>query len=134
MAEVLERRLENRDFYLGGLHRPTGKIASGFIKGMQDLLELMRLSAEPAEPIDVAPLYNIARLELALRDAADGFKNPWRGRLGLNYHEGVPKEHWGRVKALCRRIANRWEDEYKELKPVADLVRQLANQHIPMAG
>ena len=125
VAEVLERRLENRDFYLGGLHRPTGKIASGFIKGMQDLLELMRLSAEPAEPIDVAPLYNIARLELALRDAADGFKNPWRGRLGLNYHEGVPKEHWGRVKALCRRIANRWEDEYKELKPVADLVRQL---------
>ena len=100
VAEVLERRLENRDFYLGGLHRPTGKIASGFIKGMQDLLELMRLSAEPAEPIDVAPLYNIARLELALRDAADGFKNPWRGRLGLNYHEGVRKGALGQGESV----------------------------------
>ncbi len=89
------------------------------------MLELMQLSSEPAELIDVAPLYNIARLELALRDAADGFKDPWRGRLGLNYHEGIRKEHWGRVKALCRRIANRWDDEYNGLRPVADLVRQL---------
>ena len=29
------------------------------------------------------------------------------------------------MKALCRRIANRWKDEYNGLRPVADLVRQL---------
>ena len=56
---------------------------------------------------------------------AEGFKNPWRARLGLNYHESIRNEHWGRVKALCRRIANRWGDEYDGLRPVADFVRQL---------
>ena len=127
VAEILERRLEERDFYLGGLHRPTEKIPSGYIREIQRLLERMEESAEPADPIDVAPHYNISRLELALRDATDGFKSPWRGRLGLDYYEGIPKEHWGRVKALCRRIANRWDDEYNGLRPVADLVRQLQN-------
>ena len=71
-----------------------------------------------------APIYSISRLELVLRDATDGFKNPWKGRLGLNYYEG-PREHWTRVKALCRRIANWWDNEYNGLRPVADLVREL---------
>ena len=29
------------------------------------------------------------------------------------------------MKALCRRVANRWDDEYDGLRPVADFVRQL---------
>ena len=125
VAEILEKRLESGDFYLGDLDRPTGKIRTGFVKTMKELLERMRRSADPVEVPDLAPSYNIARLELALRDAADGFKNPWLARLGLNYHDGIRKEHWGRVKALCRRIANRWDDEYDGLRPVADFVRQL---------
>ena len=125
VAEILERRMEKGDFYLGDLDRPTERIRTRFIKEMQQLMERMRESADPVEPTDLAPSYNIARLELALRDAADGFKNPWLARLGLNYHEGIRKEHWGRVKALCRRIANRWDVEYNGLRPVADLVRQL---------
>ena len=125
VTEILERQLENNDFYLGALHQPTGKIPSGFIKAMGDLLERMEQAAQVPERIDAAPMYNIARLELTLRDATDGFKNPWRGRLGLSYHEGIRKEHWGRVKALCRRIANLWDKEYNGLRPVADLVRQL---------
>ena len=125
VTEILGRQLENNDFYLGGLDRPTDKIPPGFIKDMQDLLVRMRKSAEPSEPIDLAPIYNMDRLELALRDATDGFKNPWLGRLGLSYYEGIRKEHWGRIKALCRRIANRWDDEYNGLRPVANLVRQL---------
>ncbi len=127
VTEILEQRLGDSDFYLGGLDKPTGKIASRFVKGMGALLERMQQSAVSAEPIDLAPMYNVARLELALRDATDGFKNPWRGRLGLSYHEGIGKEHWGRVKALCRRIANLWSNEYNDLRPVADLVRQLQN-------
>ena len=126
VAEILEQKLENNDFYLAGLDKPTKQIQSGFIKQMQDLLVRVQEAAEQPEPIDLAPIYNIARLELALRDAADGFKNPWQGRLGLSYYEGIRKEHWGRVKALCRRIANLWNNnEYDGLRPVADLVRQL---------
>lgn len=125
VAEILEKRLESGDFYLGDLDRPTGKIRVGFVKTMRELMERMRQSADPVEVPDLAPSYNIAKLELALRDAADGFKNPWLARLGLNYHDGIRKEHWGRVKALCRRIASRWDDEYDGLRPVADFVRQL---------
>lgn len=125
VAEILEKRMGNGDFYLGDLDRPTGKIRPGFVKTMGELMERMRRSADPVDVPDLAPSYNIVRLELALRDAADGFKNPWLARLGLNYHDGIRKEHWGRVKALCRRIANHWADEYGGLRPVADFVRQL---------
>ena len=127
VTEILEKQLTNQDFYLGSLDRHTEKIPPGFVKDMQTLLTQMQESTHRhAKQIDAKPIYNIIRLELMLRDATDGFKNPWRGRLGLSYHEGIRKEHWTRVKALCRRIANRWDnDEYNGLRPVADLVRQL---------
>lgn len=124
VTETLQQQLETRDFYLSGLDRATEEIPERFIiKQMRDLLALMRKSAELSKPIALASLYNIARLELAFRDAADGFKNSWWGRLGLSSYEGVQKEHWGCVKALCRRIASRWADEYDGLRPVADLIR-----------
>ena len=126
VTEILQEQLNGNDFYLGGLNRATGEIPGGFRKSMRDLLEHMQQSANRAELPDVAPHYNIVRLELVLRDATDDFKNPWEGRLGLRSYEGVRKEHWGRVKALCRRIANRWDnDEYDGLRPRADLIRQL---------
>ena len=125
VTETLEQRLTNNDFYLGGLNLATGSIPRGFIKDMQELLLRMQQSAESHDLPDVAPSYNIMRLELALRDATDGFKNPWRGKLGLGYYEGERKQHWGRIKALCRRIASRWDNEYSNLRPVADLVSQL---------
>ena len=127
VAAILERQLESSNFYLGGLDRPTDQISRGFIGQIQALLTRMQESAEPSEPVAAAPIYNVARLELVLRDATDGFKNPWRERLGLSYYEGKPKEHWARVKALCRRVANRWDNEYNGLRPVADLVRESQN-------
>ena len=128
VTEILDRQLDGNDFYLGNLDRPTGKAPRRLIEDMRELLKRMQESAGPSEPINLAPIYGIARLELALRDAADGFKSPWRGRLGLSYYEGIRKEHWGRVKALCRRIANRWDnDEYNGLRPASDLVRNLQN-------
>ena len=124
VAGTLERQLESGNFYLGGLDKPTNEIRRGFIGQLGGLLDRMQKSAEPPEPVAAAPIYSVARLELVLRDAADGFKNPWRGRLGLSQYEGS-REHWARVKALCRRIANLWDNEYNGLRPVADLVREL---------
>ena len=128
VAEILRERLNSNDFYLGGLNRATYEIPGGFRKSMQDLLDRMQQSAEPVEPIDAAPIYNIVWLDPVLHHAADGFKNPWRGWLGFSRYEGFPKQHWGRIKALCRRIANRWDnDEYGNLRPKADLISQLQN-------
>ena len=126
VADILEKRLLAHDYYLGALDRPSDKIPSRDIGEMRDLMTGMQNSAVRPEPVDLGPMYKTARLELGLRDAADGFKNPWRGRLGLSYYEGVAKQHWGRIKALSRRIANRWDnDEYVDLKPKADLVSAL---------
>ncbi len=128
VIEILESNLADHNYYLGGLDRPTDKIPRRIIEDIQGLLVAMQRSAEPSDPVDAAPIYNVVRLELALLAATDGFKSPWWGLLGLRYHEGVQKEHWARVKALCRRIANRWDNEYNHLRPVADLIRQLQNE------
>ena len=126
VADILERRVLAHDFYLGALDRPSHMLPRD-IGQIRDLMIGMQNSAIKPEPVDLGPIYKTARLELGLRDAADGFKSPWRGRLGLSYYEGMAKEHWGRIKALCRRIANRWDnDEYVELQPKSDLVKELA--------
>lgn len=125
VTEILKRRLDDRRFYLGHLDRSAKDIGRSFSGQIRKLLDTMQQSSKPSEPVKAAPNYSVRRLELALRDAADGFKQPWWGRLGLSYHQGIQKEHWGRIKALCRRIANGWENEYNGLRPVADLVRQL---------
>ncbi len=126
VSETLEQKLEDNNFYLGGLDGPTRKIPGGIVNEMRKLLAVMQESAQRPDLPEAAPVYHFAKLALPLRDATDGFKNPWWGRLGLSYYEGIAKEHWARIKALCRRIAFRWDNcEYSGLRPVADLVREL---------
>src|SRR5690606_9474404 len=62
---------------------------------------------------------------IALRDAVEGFQQPWKARLGLAYHDGIGKEHWTRIKALTRRFAMAWANEYDDMRPVSDLVARL---------
>ena len=126
VADILERRLLTHDFYLGALDRPSDNIPGRDIREMSELMTLMESSTVRPAIAEFGPMYKTARLEFGLRDATDGFKNPWKGRLGLSYDESVTKEHWARIKALSRRIANRWDnDEYVDLKPKSDLVREL---------
>ena len=125
VTSVLEQRLSEHSYYFGSLEQQTDRIPRGFVRDIGGLLMQMQCSAAPIEQVEAAPLYNIARLELMLRDATDGFKEPWLARLGLRYSEGLSKEHWTRIKALCRRIANLWDNQYKELRPVSDFVREL---------
>lgn len=125
VTAALERQLEENAFFLGALDKPVSKIPPGVIKQIRQLMERMQAAAEPEEPTEVAPRYHMEGLELALRDAVEGFHGPWRARLGLDYHDGISKEHWTRVKALSRRFANGWQVEYDTLRPVADLVARL---------
>ena len=48
--------------------------------------------------------------------------------MGLSTKPGYIKEPWARIKALARRIAHNWGDEYKDLTPVADLYSELQNR------
>ena len=64
-------------------------------------------------------------LSLAVAEAAKACHAGWRGLLGLEMNSDAPKEHWTRVKALTRRLAEGWTDQYDSLQPVADLRNQL---------
>jgi len=125
VAAMLEKQIEDHAFFLGGLDREIGKLPLGFRDQMRDLLTVMQEAAEPTAPVEATPIYTTEGLEIALRDAVEGFQEPWKGRLGLRYHDGIAKEHWAKVKALTRRFANAWANEYDTLRPVADLVARL---------
>jgi len=125
VATLLENRLENHAFFLGGLDREIEHIPKGFQDQIRELLQLMKDSGVPATPVDAAPIYSGEGLESALRDAVEGFQQPWKARLGLRYHDGIAKEHWTRIKALARRLAMAWSNEYDDMRPVADLVARL---------
>lgn len=125
VATMLEKRIESAAYFLGGLDREIQNVPRGFRNQLQGLIQLMQDSGAPAEPLDLSPIYSGEGLELALRDAIEGFQRPWRARLGLAYHDGISKEHWTRVKALSRRFAMAWSNEYNNMRPVADLIARL---------
>ena len=123
---ALERDLDDRCFMLGGLHIATNKLPGGVIKEMNRLLGFFERAIQPPPPLEAGPVYDITGLLFAVQAAANDFQCPWNARLGLDSHEGVPREHWTRVKALNRRIACELDDEYDTLRPVADLVARLS--------
>jgi hypothetical protein len=128
VAGALDRQIEQRSFFLGGLDRPTAKLPMGFLRELGRIIEAMQRATEPEEPVECAPQYEFKGLEIAMHDAIDAFQNPWRARLGLTYHDAIAKEHYTRVKALSRRLANGWADEYDTLTPVADLLSRLQEE------
>lgn len=67
-------------------------------------------------------------LSLAVAEAAKACHARWRGLLGLEMNSDAPKEHWTRVKALTRCLAEGWTDQYHSLQPVADLRNELQVQ------
>ena len=122
VAMSIEKRMDTHAFFLGGMDREIGDIPKGFRNQLSKLLSAMQDAAQVPEPVEATPIYSIEGLEISLRDAVEGFQAPWKARLGLQYRDGIEKEHWTRLKALARRLANAWEVEYDGLRPVADLV------------
>jgi hypothetical protein len=55
----------------------------------------------------------------------ESFMRPREARLGLAYRDGIRTEHWTRLKALSRRFANAWGDEYDNLRPASDPIGRL---------
>ena len=123
---ALRARLDEQCYFLGGIDKildekkQRGKRS---IEQMKALLAAVDRIVERPEPVAARPVYDRVNLTLAIREAADQFHQTWRPRLGLK--PGANKEHWTRVKALSRRLANGWSDQYDNLRPVSDLHKQL---------
>lgn len=128
VAGAIERQVDSHSVFLGGLDKPTSKLPVGFKRQLIQLIEMMQAAASPSEETDCSPIYDLKGLEIAMHDAIDAFRDPWRARLGLSFHDGISKEHWTRIKALSRRLASRWADEYDNLTPVADLLARLQEE------
>ena len=129
---ALRSRVHTACFFLGaidgnldprkGSHRRT-------INQLKGLLSALEAEAEEPASVAAKPVYNSMDLVLAIKKAAQDFRGPWMARLGLPNGAGAGKEHWTRIKALSRRLADPARaDEYQELKPVADLYTHLQSQ------
>lgn len=92
---------------------------------LRRLVNLVRTSRVPPAPIEFTPIYDVANLVLAIQKAAVEFQDRWGGILGRDSRSTVPREHWGRIKALSRRLGYFRLDEYDTLRPVSDLIRCL---------
>ena len=128
---TLRQRLEHARFFLEYIHKPLSEAtASGrrAISQLRKLLNCIDAVIERPEPAEARPVYDRMNLVLAIRSAAVAFHESWRPRLGLKHTPGFAKEHWTRVKALSRRLATGWADEYDTLQPVADLRKELVKR------
>lgn len=124
---ALRARLANQCFFLGGIDKVLDekeKHGKRSIKQIKALLTAIDQIVERQEPVEARPVYDRMNLVLAIREAAARFHEAWLPRLGLKDKSGN-KEHWTRIKALSRRLANGWADYYDNLMPVADLHKQL---------
>lgn len=120
--------LANRVFFLSRIDDVVSERAR-FTRGeLRRLLVTLEEPAKALDPIAAVPVYDLANLVLSIRAATEEFQEQWEARLGFAFRQGVYPEHWTRVKALSRRFAYQWADEYDSLRPVADLIRLLSER------
>jgi hypothetical protein len=128
---VLRRRIDEARFFVGDIHEPLNPRKKTGARAIQQFDALLSLLSHPelaASSGPSRPVFDRMNLSLAVTEAAKAFHARWRGLLGLDMNPDAPKEHWTRVKALSRRLAEGWTDQYDSLQPVADLRNQLQKQ------
>jgi energy-coupling factor transporter ATP-binding protein EcfA2 len=126
---ALRLRLKEACFFVGSIDEnldPEKKAHKRTVGQLQALLAAIDGIVDKPAPVAAKPVYDRMNLVLAVKNAAESFQDAWWPRLGLGHKPGIIKEHWTRIKALSRRLSTPWRgDEYDNLKPVADLRKQL---------
>jgi hypothetical protein len=130
---ALRRALPKRVFFLGHLDKRldcksdasktgVGRLAiSEFRRLSQTLDEQLQPKPKPV----IHPVYHGKHLGFAVQGAAQDFHQRWLALLGFESHSIYHKAKWQTVKALTRRLAERWADQFGGLMPVADLIECL---------
>jgi energy-coupling factor transporter ATP-binding protein EcfA2 len=127
---ALRLRLKEACFFVGSIDENldgSKKAHTRTIGQLRALLAAIDRIVEKPEPVAAKPVYDRMNLVLAVKKAAESFLDAWWPRLGLGHKPGITKEHWTRIKALSRKLSNPLggDDYYQNLKPVADLRKQL---------
>jgi hypothetical protein len=137
VGKTLGKRAENslkkvtatNTFYLAGIDVELNERKKFTIKELNGLLDSIKLKVQPKDITEIHPVYDIANLLMSIKSALVEFHEPWRAKIGLVKRSDIAPEHWARIKALTRRLGVLGEDEYADLKPVADLIR-LLKEHV----
>jgi GTPase Era involved in 16S rRNA processing len=129
----LRERLEVGTFFLASIQNELDPKTAGGRFTIQNLSELLSAIDDINEGNvrvreTIKPWYDRLNLAFSIQKATEAFHEYWTPKIGLRYDPGVTKEHWTRIKALSRRFATGWNDEYDTLRPVADLSRELRDQ------
>ncbi|MBI4504023.1 MAG: hypothetical protein HY691_00690 [Chloroflexi bacterium] len=124
----LRRRIEERVFFVSKIQDPLSDQNRLTRDSLHRLLNVFRRATISIEAQEAVPIYDMANLVLAVERATEQFHENWHPRLGVAFKPGVPAEHWSRIKALSRRFAYQWEDQYDTLRPVADLIRLVSER------
>ncbi len=129
---ALRGRLKEACFFVGGINEDLDAMKKAHkrtIDQLQAMLAAIDAIVEKPEPVLAKPVYDRMNLVLAVKNAAESFHDVWWPRLGLANKPGVGKEHWKRIWAMTRRLSTPGlGDEYDNLKPVADLRKQLQDR------
>jgi hypothetical protein len=126
-VRAIERDLDERCFMLGFLDRPITERNRGPVKELLRMLDFCEAAIEPVTLPELCPVYDTAGLVLAIQAAATDFHARWDAILGFQRSAAIRTAHWAEVKALNRRVVLEIDGgEYKDLKPVADLVGRLS--------
>ncbi len=127
VTRALRTLVPKRIIFLSGIQEA---LSEGSKRTKQELNRLISTIEElmiPPKPVNVVPIYDDANLVLNIQKSVQQFHDRWRARLKLQYHATIPPEHWSRIKALTRRLGEFGENQYQELRPVADLIQDLLN-------
>ena len=125
---ALRGRMDKACVFLEKIQEPLSigtKTGRRTIRQLLGLVQALERVIERPEPTEARPVYDRMNLVLAVKSAVEGFHESWSARLGIEQRADTKKEHWTRIKALSRRLAMRWSDEYDTLMPVADLKTDL---------
>lgn len=120
-VQSLRQRLKEACFVVGDMDRilkPKRREHNRYRLALAELVEHLERLGDEAVIVTAKPHYDRGPLTLGVGEALEQFHKSWRERLGLSVGD---KRHWTQIKALSRRFAEQTDDEYGDLRPVADL-------------
>lgn len=118
-ARNLLEHLRESTFYVGNIDQADALAAKPELNRLVHFLSTFETPV--FEPV-VFPRYRDDKLGFAIQEAAQEFRQQWKGYLGLT--PSIFPKHYNSIKALSRRYAEGWNDGFS-LRPSSNLAAVL---------
>lgn len=128
---TLKKSITKRTYYLSSIDKPLqpeDKLGLFTIAEFKRLLVAIETKQDTAVQTTACPVYEITKLVTGIQRAIAEFHSTWSVKLGLQWKQGVKREHWNRVRALTRLCAKQASDHYDDLNPGGDFSGNLMRE------